>query len=281
MFEKIVFIYKQSAIDMNIVVGVVYFTVFLILLKVRSVNLIKNWFLTIFPIYFGFLFSTLFFIFLNGTDSLYYILKKPAWELIVEALNPLHANGKVMYGGYFGAIFGVWLANLMFKRKMLSEFMDISAISITAVFAVWRVSCLLNGCCFGYPCKLFGISFPKGTNAFYHLQNTQFVVGNSTVPLLPTQLISSIGDFAIFFLLLTFFCKNKTKYPYFYFFAQAFLYGLGRFTIEFFRMDPREFWGILSMSQWISLVLIIAGTIFFIKNRKEISESFRQKGKLE
>lgn len=281
MFEKIVLIYKQSPVDMNIVVGVVYLMLFLILLKVRSIKLIKNWFVVIFPIYFGFLFSTLFFIFLNGTDSSYYILEKPAWELIVEALNPLHANGKVMYGGYFGAIFGVWLANLMFKRKMLSEFMDISAISITFVFAVWRISCLLNGCCFGYPNKFFGFSFPKGTNAFYHLQNTQFVVGNSTVPLLPTQLISSIGDFAILLFLLNLFCKNKTKYPYFYFFAQAFLYGLGRFTIEFFRMDPREFWGPLSMSQWISLVLIAASLIFFIKNRKEIAESFRQKGKLE
>ena len=260
---------------MNIVVGLVYFILFFVLLRIRSIKFVNNWFVIIFSIYFGFLFSTLFFIFLNGTDSSYYILEKPAWELIVEALNPLHANGKVMYGGYFGAIFGAWLANFIFRRKFLSEFMDISAISITAVFAVWRISCFLNGCCFGCPSRLFGISFPKGSNAFYHLQNTPLVAGDSTVPLLPTQLISSIGDFAILFFLLFLFCKNKTRYPYFYFFAQALLYGMGRFTIEFFRIDPREFWGFLSMSQWISLVLIAAGLIFFIKNRKEIAESFR------
>lgn len=260
---------------MNVIVAVIYFILFWGLLKVRSISLIKNWFVTIFAIYFGFLFSTLFFIFLNGTDSSYYILEKPAWILIVEALNPFHANGKVMYGGYFGAIFGVWLANLIFRRKLLSEFVDISAISITFVFAVWRISCLMNGCCFGCPSKLFGISFPEGTNAFYHLQNTPLVVGNSTVPLLPTQLVSSIGDFAILLFLLVLFCKNKTRYPYFYFFTQAFLYGLGRFTIEFFRIDPREFWGPLSMSQWISLVLIAAGLVFFVKNRKEIAESFK------
>ena len=97
---------------------------------------------------------------------------------------------------------------------------------------------------------------------------------NSTVPLLPTQLISSAGDFAIFLFLLILFLKNKTRYPYFYFFAHALLYGVGRFTIEFYRIDPREFWGPLSMSQWMSLVLIIAGLLFFIKNRKEIVKSF-------
>ncbi|MBO4698724.1 prolipoprotein diacylglyceryl transferase [bacterium] len=275
MFEKIVLIYKQSPVGADVISLATYFAVFLILLKVKSISLVKNWFVPVFAIYFGLLFATLFAVFLNGNDSSYYLLDKPAWILILEAFNPLQPNGRVMYGGYFGAIFGVWLANLIFKRKSLPEFLDISAVSISLLFALWRVNCLFSGCCFGYPNKFFGIAFPKETNAFYHLQNTQFVVGNSTVPLLPTQLISAAGDFAVFLFLLILFCKDKTKYPYFYFFAQAFLYGLGRFTIEFFRMDPREFWGPLSMSQWFSLVLIIAGLVFFIKNRKEIAESFK------
>ena len=265
MFNELVSIYKQSYVSMDIASLVMYFFVFVILLKIKSVGLIKTWIVPIFAIYFGLVFATLFFVFLNGSDSSYYLLDKPAWILILEALNPLQPNGRVMFGGYFGSIFGIWLANLVFKQKLLPLFLDISSISISFLFALWRLNCLLDGCCFGCPNKFFGISFPKGTNAFYHLQNTPLVIGNSTVPLLPTQLISSIGDFAIFLFLLVLFCKNKTKYPCFYFFAQAFLYGLGRFTIEFFRIDPREFWGVFSMSQWFSLVLIVAGLIFFIK----------------
>ncbi|MBP5406655.1 prolipoprotein diacylglyceryl transferase [bacterium] len=275
MLTDIISVYEKSRVDIYSVAAIVYFIVFLILLKVRSIKLAKNWFVPIFALYFGLLFATLFFIFLNGTDSSYYLLKKSAWILILEAFNPLKSNGKVMYGGYFGAIFGLWLADFIFKRKLLPAFFDIAAISTSMLYSIWRLGCLLNGCCFGSPNKFFGISFPKGTNAFYHLKRTEFIVGNSTVPLLPTQLISSMGNFAIFLFLLILFCKNKTKYPYFYFFAQMFLYGLGRFTVEFFRIDPREFWGILSMSQWISLVLIAASLVFFIKNRKEITESFK------
>jgi phosphatidylglycerol:prolipoprotein diacylglycerol transferase len=276
MYKELVAIYKQSPVGFDVVSLAIYPVVFSILLKIKHVSPLKNWFVQLFAVYFGIVFATLFFIFLNGTDSSYGLLDKSALTLILEAFNPLQPNGRVMYGGYFGAIFGIWLADFMFKCKKLPVFLDALAVSMPLTFSVWRISCFLHGCCFGRPSSIFGISFPEGTNAFYHLSNTSMVVGNATVPLLPTQLISSAGDFTIFLFLLILFLKNKTHYPYFYFFAQAFLYGIGRFTIEFVRIDPREFWGPLSMSQWISLVLIAAGLVFFIKNRKEIVESFKK-----
>ena len=181
-----------------------------------------------------------------------------------------------IFAGYFGLILGLFLADFFTKQKKFSDFLDISAISTSLLFSIWRLGCFAGGCCYGQPSETFGVSFSNKTIAYTHLKNTALVINNATVPLLPTQLLSFAGDFAIFLFLLILFCRNKTKYPYFYFFAHAFLYGLGRFTVEFFRIDPREFWGVLSMSQWISLVLIAAGTIFFIKNRKEIAESFRK-----
>lgn len=252
-----------------------YILVFLILIKVRSIKLSKTWFMPIFALYFGVLFATLFAIFLNGADSSF-SQRDTFFSVIFNLINPLNKKGRVMYGGYFGAIFGIWLANLLFKCKNLSAFFDIAATTTSLLFAFWRIGCFVGGCCYGMPSETFGVSFSKGTNAFSFLKKTDLVVGDSTVPLLPTQLISAAGDFAIFLFLLILFCKNKTRYPYFYFFAQMFLYGIGRFTIEFFRIDPREFWGPLSMSQWISLVLVVVALVFFIKNRKEISESFKQ-----
>ena len=252
-----------------------YIPIFLILLKVRSIKLSKTWFVPLFAIYFGLVFASLFGVFLNGTDSTL-SAQDSFFSVLIDILNPKNNRGKVLFGGYFGLIIGLFLANFFTKQKKFATFLDISAISTSLLFSIWRLGCFAGGCCFGQPSETFGISFSKKTIAYTLLKNTDLVVNKATVPLLPTQLISFVGDFTIFLFLLLLFCKNKTRYPYFYFFAHAFLYGMGRFIIEFYRIDPREFWGILSMSQWISLVLIIAGLVFFIKNRKEIAESFRQ-----
>lgn len=252
---------------------VVYYLVYLMLLKSRSVKLSKTWFFPLFAIYIGLILATLLGIFLNGKDS---SLSKhdSFFTVLIDALTPVNNRGKVMYGGYFGLIVGYLIMNFVTKRKSLPLFLDISAICTSLLFAVWRIGCFFGGCCYGRPSDTFGFSFPEGTNAFSLLRKTALVAGNATVPLLPTQLISFTGDFVIFLFLLILFLKRKTTYPYFYLFAHALLYGIGRFTVEFFRIDPREFWGPLSMSQWISLVLVAAALVFFIKNRKEIAESF-------
>lgn len=252
-----------------------YIPIFLILLKVRSIKLSRNWFVPIVAIYFGLVLATLFALFLNGTDSSL-SAQDSFFSVLIDVLNPKNKRGKVLFGGYFGLIFGLFVVDFFTKQKRFSTFLDISAISTSLLFSIWRLGCFAGGCCYGQPSETFGVSFSRKTIAYAHLKNTALVVHKATVPLLPTQLISFAGDFTIFLFLLILFCKNKTRYPYFYFFAHAFLYGLGRFTVEFFRIDPREFWGVLSMSQWISLALIAASLVFFIKNRKEIAESFRQ-----
>lgn len=252
-----------------------YLVTFLLLLRVRSLKFSKNWYILIFATYCAICLGTLFALFLNGADSRF----SPSdsfLSVIINVFNPLNTKGKVMFGGYLGSIFGFWFADLILRRKSFSEFLDIFAISSSLSFAIWRIGCFFSGCCYGIPSETFGVSFLKGSKAFDLLQGTDLIVGNVTVPLLPTQLISSAYGFAIFLFLLILFLKNKTRYPCFYFFAQMFLYGIGRFTIEFFRIDPREFWGPLSMSQWISIALFAISTLFFIKNRKEIAESLGQ-----
>ena len=253
-----------------------YLITFLFLLRICSIKVSRTWFIPLFALYFGLVFATLFAVFFDGAISSRLLSENSLPILISSAFNPLNGKGRVMFGGYFGSIFGIWLANSIFRHKSLSEFLDISAISWSIFLVIFRIGCFVGGCCYGIPCS-FGISFHKSTSAFRHLRGTDLIVGDSTVPLLPTQLISSGGNLIIFLFLLILFCKNKTRYPYFYFFVHALLYGIGRFVIEFFRIDPREFWGPLSMSQWLSLVLIAASLIFFIKNRKEIAKSLQHR----
>lgn len=278
MFSRLIILYisyKNRFFSIPNIALAAYFMTFLMLLKIRSIKLSKKWVVPLFAMYVGMCFGTLLVIFFNGEDSSLYE-QDHFFNVILDILNPLNRRGKVMYGGYLGSIFGIWLANFIFKQKSLPEFLDITAISSSLFFAIWRIGCFLGGCCYGRPSETFGISFPERTDAFSKLKETPLVIGNATVPLLPTQLISSAYGFAIFLFLLVLFCKNKTRYPYFYFFAQMFLYGIGRFTVEFCRIDPREFWGPLSMSQWISLGLVAVSLVFFIKNRNEIVQSFRR-----
>ena len=267
--------YKTPLLNLQNFAFVVYLVTYLLLLRVRSLKLSKSWFMPLFAMYFGSCLGTLFSIFLNGTDSKI-MPYDTFFSVIIDVFNPASAKGKVMYGGYLGSIFGIWFANFIFRRKSLSEYLDISAIASSLFFAIWRVGCFFNGCCYGIPSETFGVSFLRRSNAFRRLKGTALVTGDVTVPLLPTQIISAVYGLTVFLLLLFLYRRHKTRYPYFYFFAQVFLYGVGRFTIEFLRIDPREFWGPLSMSQWISLVLIAVSLVFFIKNRKGIAESFKK-----
>ena len=93
-----------------------------------------------------------------------------------------------------------------------------------------------------------------------------------------TFFYESIWNFMVLALLLVLFCKSNVKgltmCGYFV------LYGLGRVWIEGLRMDSLYFLG-LKVSQWLSLILIIAFTIFAIyliyKARKNNQAIFVQR----
>ena len=65
MFEKMVSAYKQLPFGLDLVSLAIYPVVFSILLKIKHVSPLKNWFVQLFAVYFGIVFATLFFIFLN------------------------------------------------------------------------------------------------------------------------------------------------------------------------------------------------------------------------
>jgi len=255
-----------------------YAVSFFLLMRFKKMPLSKTWIVPFFSVYFGISFAGLFYVFLNGADSGIY--KDGLIATVFAAFKPISkSTGRVLFGSYFGSIFGIYIATILLRKRkeLFPELLNISSISISLLYFVWRTFiCARSGCCFGRPTSLpWGVTFPKSesaTKAYMVLKNISpaFVEADKTVPLVPTQIISGIGDLSIFIFLLTLYLKKKFNYPYFYFFAFSLLYGLGRFTIEFFRIDPREMWGMLSMSQYISLGLITVSLYYFISNRKEI-----------
>jgi phosphatidylglycerol:prolipoprotein diacylglycerol transferase len=108
-----------------------------------------------------------------------------------------------------------------------------------------RFGCLTAGCCGGLPCDSW-CAMP----------------GLDGVPRYPTQLIEIIFQFSIGILFI-FMVKRKLLFGRLFSFYLI-VYGVFRFLTEFIRDTPK-FFGPYSGYQLISLVMITAGAVFFLK----------------
>lgn len=160
-------------------------------------------------------------------------------------------EGFVVYGGIIGGI----LAGYLFCRKHKIDFLqyfDLVMPSIALAQGFGRVGCIFAGCCYGV--KTDGlISFE------YHVSEYAPI----GVPLVPTQIISSILNFLNFITLV--FISRRTKASGQVAGFYLVFYSVGRFIIEFFRGDlERGTIGILSTSQFISIFLFVIGLAIII-----------------
>lgn len=191
-----------------------------------------------------------------GAKLLYVIVEFDTF--VKDPLSVLGSEGFVVYGGI---ITGVLAAVLYCKKKNLVflEYFDLAVPSISLAQGFGRIGCFLAGCCYGRETDSFlGVVFPEGGLA------------PAGVKLLPTQLISSAGDFLIMAVLLWYHKRNKCTGNVGVLYMA--LYGVGRFLIEFLRSDDRGGIGALSTSQWISLVIVALAGVLFGRNKKRCAE---------
>ena len=167
-------------------------------------------------------------------------------EFLQNPREIIGSEGFVVYGGIIGGILVGWLYCTIKKLKFLTYF-DLMMPSIALAQGFGRIGCLLAGCCYG-----------KETTGPLAITFTDSAFAPNHVPLIPTQIYSSILDFAHFFLLL-YVAKHKKADGQV---AGCYLicYSIGRFVIEMFRGDiERGNVGIFSTSQFISLFILIIG----------------------
>ncbi|MGE5347325.1 MAG: prolipoprotein diacylglyceryl transferase [Acidithiobacillales bacterium] len=187
---------------------------------------------------------------LLGAKLLLLVVEGPrylsSWAEFVEFLR----SGGVFYGGLIGAVAA--LVVLLRRRRIgFWTFADMAAPAAALGHAIGRIGCFLAGCCWGRECSLpWAVTFTNPVAA----RNVGVPLD---VPLHPTQLYESAGLFALCGLLLA---VGKRLRPGQTFALYLGAYALLRFTIEFFRGDPRGtvFGGALSTSQLIALVGIAA-----------------------
>jgi phosphatidylglycerol:prolipoprotein diacylglycerol transferase len=140
---------------------------------------------------------------------------------------------------------------------------DVFAPAIALGHGIGRLGCFSAGCCWGVETHLpWAVTF---TNP---VSNSLVGVPMGT-PLHPTQLYESIADFAIFGLLYRRIRKPHATGSVIAIYLM--LYPAVRFVVEFFRFHEQgNLWGgPLDTSQWISLALLGASAVWFIRNRRK------------
>ena len=185
-----------------------------------------------------------------GAKVLFYLVEIK--QVIADPSYILHTlrEGFVFYGALIGGLGGVGIYALKKKLPFFS-LTDYFIPGLVIGHAFGRIGCLFAGCCYGMECETpISIVFPAGSAA------------PAGIPLLPTQILESV----FLFLLCAFLVWRLAKQKPFgtvsgWYMA---LYGVWRFTIEFFRSDERGFVGALSTSQFISIFIFAGGVALLL-----------------
>lgn len=184
---------------------------------------------------------------LVGAKALLFFLDFGHFTSSWQEFTTLLRSGGVFYGGLIAAIV-VCIYLLRKHRLPLWLSADLFAPGIALGYMIGRLGCLMAGCCFGRPTDVaWAITF---TDPAANL-NVGTPLG---VPLHPTQVYESVAGLVILLALLAFERKGR-PFAGRTFWMFVMLYAVSRFAIEFFRGDDRGMIGMLSTSQFISVIL--------------------------
>jgi phosphatidylglycerol:prolipoprotein diacylglycerol transferase len=182
-------------------------------------------------------------------------------------------SGGVYYGGFILAVLvGVTVARR--QRLPVWKVADCAAPGIALGQSIGRLGCFAAGCCYGKPtASLFGVTF---TNPY-----SQETVGVPLkVPLHPVQIYESVASLVLFFILWEW--LKRKRFDGQVFILYLVLYSCTRFAIEFFRGDTERGFvlsGLLSTSQAIGLVLILAAAVLFYYLKQPSAKPVRAKAR--
>lgn len=187
---------------------------------------------------------------LAGAKILFIILHLNNFTDLHDGIFHITGSGLAWHGGVAGGI----LFMIYFSRTEKIPFFDVADLSVLCgilglVFG--RIGCFLNGCCYGKPSSLpWAVIFPRAGDFPRH----------------PTQIYESSLDLVVFLILLYLWKKNRYRGEVFCGFIL--LYGLVRFTVEFWREHFLPLTLGLTVAQLISIGMMITGLILYWKIRR-------------
>ncbi len=167
-------------------------------------------------------------------------------------------NGGFVFLGGLLAVLTCCYVYIQKKKLNFFEWADFYAPFAPLGYAIGRVACFLNGCCYGKACSLpWAVEFPN-----------LLPMGVSRHP---TQLYIVLWEVILLLLLLNMHKVKKLSVGSLLF-IWLFLSSIGRLFMEHLREDPRgDFILSLSISTWISLCLMAFSVFMLFKlNRTSI-----------
>ena len=181
-------------------------------------------------------------------------------------------SGLVFLGGLIG---GLIMVSIYIKQKSLIWLVmaDLIAPLIALGHAIGRIGCLLVGDDYGIPSNLpWALSFPNGSppSSAYYISQAGYELPSDMMPseilsVHPTQIYEMVIYFLIFLFLKKMLSKEHFKGEIFM--NYLFLAGLGRFLVEFLRLNHKYFLD-LSGAQYISLLMMLLAGSFHYYVRK-------------
>lgn len=196
---------------------------------------------------------------------------------LLNMVNPFQGGtigiaGLSMMGGIILALASAAIFLIVKRIKpwpLLDAMMPMFALGL----GITRVGCFLNGCCYGLPAHdHFGLVFPLESPAGYHYQG---------IPIIPTQLYSSIAGFAILAIVLI--SERYKRFDGHSFWLTIGLYSIWRFIIDFYRYyeDSMIFTTIsdqaLTKNQLLTVLLFLisvaAYVIMYLRNKKKTARN--------
>lgn len=159
-------------------------------------------------------------------------------------------NGWVVYGGIIGGVLASFLY-CKIKKVDFVAYLDLVLPAVAFAQGCGRIGCFFAGCCYG-----------RETTSPLGITYWQSDFAPNGVKLVPTQIYSSIGDFAMAFLLMAYAKKEPVKGRVAA--GYCILYSIGRFVIEIFRNDYRGEYGPFSTSQLISVFILAIGIVMYV-----------------
>jgi phosphatidylglycerol---prolipoprotein diacylglyceryl transferase len=173
-----------------------------------------------------------------------------AGKPILNILN-LRQGGLVFYGGLIGAALAT-IIYLRVKALPLWKMADALAPSIALGAVFGRLGCLMNGCCYGRPCRLpWAIHFPTD-------HDTQGIGVH------PVQIYDSLSNLALYVGLVWLYRRKTFNGQVFA--THLICYALLRSFVERFRNDyaPADYvLGLLTPAQFISAGILAVGALLY------------------
>jgi len=166
--------------------------------------------------------------------------------------------------GFFGGLVGGFLSATVFiliKKANFLRVLDTFAPGIALGYAITRIGCFLNGCCFGKDATGLWVA----TNFPHSPEGPVFHVH-------PTQIYASLMGFTMFAILWMLSRGNGLGRAGRLFAAFLAFEGIERFTMEIYRHADPNFHGVLTPAQIFSIILIIAATLmwFFLPKKPAV-----------